>query len=142
MATSRTPKEFGRRMRIQAAGLAKGVEQLIRGTFLVVDQVAVIETPIDTGLARANWIASTTVPAEGENPPDITGGQALQQAQSVVGTYRLEFGPIMVTNNVSYIIFLDQGSSRQSPKGMTAAALNAGIQHIRKNVTGKILPTG
>jgi len=129
-------------MRIQAAGLAKGVEQLIRGTFLVVDQVAVIETPIDTGLARANWIASTTVPAEGENPPDITGGQALQQAQSVVGTYRLEFGPIMVTNNVSYIIFLDQGSSRQSPKGMTAAALNAGIQHIRKNVTGKILPTG
>lgn len=139
MATSRTPDQFRRRINLQIRGLEEGVERLLRGTFLTVDQVAVTATPVDTGRARANWLPSVGGPIEGDAAPDTTGQSALSAAQSVAGTYRISAGPLVITNNVEYISFLENGSSAQAPNGMLAQAVAAGINYVRQNSTGRIL---
>lgn len=134
MPTSRDFGEFSRRLFVHARRVTEGLSKVIRGTALVIDQVLVTTTPVDTGRARANWIATVGAPAEGADlPPDPTGQAALAQAQAVVGGYRLEMGPLFISNNVPYIGALDNGHSKQAPHGMTAQALAAGRAYFEKN---------
>jgi len=115
----------------------------MRKAALRADQVAVLATPVDTGRARANWIASTGQPVS-EAPEGSQSGstkearganaaaKALQQAQKIVQEYTLSQGSIFLSNNVEYIVPLDQGSSRQAPAGMSAAATAAATDVFRR----------
>jgi hypothetical protein len=126
MATSHSPREFGRRIALRGRGVRQEVERAIRKATLRADQVAVLATPVDTGRARANWIASTLAPADrADNDPDPSGQKAVTQAAAVVASYKLEFGSIYLTNNVEYIVPLENGHSAQAPAGMTQQAIAA-----------------
>lgn len=132
MATSRSLEEFSRRATIIAAGVVKNFNKSIRKAALVADQVAILATPVDTGRARANWIASIGAPAtEADRAPDKSGQVALNEAQRVVARYAPGQGGIYITNNVEYIEPLDQGSSSQAPNGMTAQAIQAATMAVR-----------
>ncbi len=120
-------------MRIIARGVRTEAQMVVRKAALVCDQVAVTSTPVDTGRARANWIASIIEPASGIKAPDKSGGAALEQGAAVIGSYQLDFGSIYLTNNVAYIVPLENGHSRQAPQGMAKLAVAAGAEVVRKS---------
>ncbi len=88
-------------------------------------------TPVDTGWARANWIPS--MGGEAATTPSGTKtsvGVAEASVQSGLGTllnYKLLSGSVFITNNVPYIIKLNDGTSQQAPKGFVQAAITAAV---------------
>ena len=88
-------------------------------------------TPVDTGWARANWI-----PSHGGDSPTTPAGSklsvgvaeaALQAGIGSLLSYKLLSGPVYVTNNVPYILRLNDGSSTQAAKGFVQAAITAAV---------------
>lgn len=76
----------------------------------------ILDTPVDTGRARANWQVSTG--AQKTDVIDSTNGQrAIDEVETVVNASP-EDETIFLTNNVPYISFLEYGSSKQAPAGM------------------------
>ena len=103
-------------------------------------------TPVDTGWARANWVPSVAQPYKTEdviNPKERVGAGgttdsvkaevlAREQVQQtgvavVAATYSTKKGPAYITNNVPYIIRLNEGSSSQAPAGFVQAAVAKAI---------------
>lgn len=94
-------------------------------------------TPIDTGWASANWVPSIGEPfvdpaIDQVNEP--TAGQVLSRAREAeegvneVLSWRNGDGPIFSTNNVPYILPLNNGHSGQSPRGFVQAAIEKAIR--------------
>lgn len=94
-------------------------------------------TPVDTGFARANW-----VPHIGRERSDASGylpkgstredrerfakdAEATSEAgaAAIATGYKIEMGPIFISNNVPYIGMLNFGSSRQAPAGFVERAI-------------------
>lgn len=86
-------------------------------------------TPVDTGWARANWvpqIGSPRTTTVGTREQAEAGSVSLAGQQgglaTVATTYK--FGPrIFISNNVPYIVHLNEGSSRQAPRGFVQNAI-------------------
>lgn len=120
-------------VRIVVKGLRGFLDRIVRK--LVLDCVAelVPATPIDTGWARSNWVPRIGRPfAELAGSYPGTGGSLNFGPQngglaSVAGSYQAAFGPVFITNNVPYIVLLNEGSSRQAPKGFIRQALERAI---------------
>ena len=85
---------------------------------------AVLKTPVDTGRARGGWQLDI-----GEESSLLSTPVELRRSLSVLAdeTSKLEglqFGEkVIIGNNVSYIIYLEEGSSQQAPAGMLAVTL-------------------
>jgi len=79
------------------------------------DQQLVLATPVRTGRARSNWIASLNIPSdEVREPLEVSG--ALSQNMPTIATAKL--GDIIyLSNNLPYIGSLNDGSSAQAPPG-------------------------
>jgi len=90
-------------------------------------------TPVDTGWARANWIPNIGSPvgqpagsrqqAEGGSVP----GDSAAGAAKVATSYTVSQGAVHITNNVPYILELNEGSSKQAPKGFVQSAIRKAI---------------
>jgi len=127
MATSRSFGEFAKRMALVAFGVKAGIERTVRTVAIVTDQTFVNATPFDTGRAKANTIVTIGSPSdEASRPPDPSGRAAITQGQQAAANFKLGGGAIFITNNLEYIVFLDEGSSAQAPEGMSAQAMQAG----------------
>jgi hypothetical protein len=84
------------------------------------------KTPVDTGRARANWNVgagkpdlSTIEAGESSPPPSLSKGDGEEA--------------IYITNNLDYIFELEDGSSKQAPRGMVNVSmleLEAGIKNV------------
>lgn len=88
-------------------------------------------TPVDTGWARANWIPSlggepASTPS-GSRTSVATAEAALQAGKGSLLGYKLFNGPVFITNNVPYILKLNEGTSDQAPKGFVQAAITAAV---------------
>jgi hypothetical protein len=115
---------LGRKMTITAKRMEGGVEALIRKIALTADQIVVQETPVDTGRAKSNWIATigapstTPIPAYDEGDQGSTAAaneqQAYDQAAAVIAGYRLG-QTICMSNSLPYIGRLNDGYSAQAP---------------------------
>lgn len=85
----------------------------------------ILKTPVDTGRARASWNISVgkpdlSVASEGSHPaPRITGNEL----DSIRSSFGARFSTIYITNNLSYVVFLEHGSSKQAPNGMVAISI-------------------
>lgn len=128
---AQTLKQFGIKMKGKAAQIPDRADQIVRTIALAVDRTLVINTPVDTGRARANWQASLGQPATGT----IGGGTGKRRAGTVAGpTAQAEAviaqykgGPnssIFLTNNLPYIVPLNNGHSSQQPAGFVERALD------------------
>ncbi len=88
-------------------------------------------TPVDTGWARANWIPSMGgEPAMTPSGTKESVGTAEASLAAGVGSllnYKLLIGPVFITNNVPYILKLNDGHSGQAPKGFVQAAITAAV---------------
>lgn len=103
-----------------------------------------METPVDTGRARSNWIVSLGSPVRDERPPFFEGSKgstgaqnaqvAIQEGSDTIQGRQLG-QDIWISNNVKYIGKLNEGSSAQAPAGFVEAAIrravDAGIRAVR-----------
>lgn len=124
-------------MAFRGKAFRRQVEVAVVKAALAADTTAVISTPVDTGRARANWLASigspviTEVGNDGQEF-DKGGSAALTQGASAIGAWRLQAGPIFIANSLPYILPLDQGTSAQAPSGMSAQAIAAARRELKK----------
>ena len=140
-------------VRVVVSALERFIEQVIKK--ITLDIVANLlrpgsegGTPVDTGWARSNWVPTLSVAASTEPAPQpggldkaatraaVPGQEAAQQAHvTLIATgYKLPFGDITITNNVPYIVKLNDEGTRKAPRAFVQAA-------IRKAVTVD-LPAG
>lgn len=130
--------QFSSRMARIAANVPEQADRAVRAAALACDQAAVTGTPVDTGRARSNWIASLNTGSSDEVEPYApgTGGStaganaqaALDQAQGVVAGYDGDrHTSIHITNNLPYIERLNDGWSAQAPAGFVQTAVQAGV---------------
>ncbi len=117
-----------RAVRVVVASLKGFVEDIIKK--IVLDVVANLQaapaeggTPVDTGWARANWVPNIGTPIDtvagsrAEAEAGSLSGDSAAGVARVVTRYQLSMGAVYITNNVPYILKLDQGHSKQAPKG-------------------------
>ena len=126
--------------RTQIRAIVRGLERVTERVIIKIttDVTAnLIEaTPVDLGWARANWVPSLGASVV----KDLSGAQRNVQSASseqsaglaeVLG-YRLRRGKVFISNNVPYILALNDGHSSQAPAGFIQRA-------IRKSVTRDLL---
>lgn len=133
---------FVRRINFISKKINENANQAVRKAALAADQVAVLRTPVDTGRARSNWVVSIGQPELDQvafSGSDSQAGneaaatvKALNQANQALSKYDIRLGPIYITNNLEYIIYLDEGSSPQAPDGITKFALQAARFQLKK----------
>lgn len=113
--------------------MAQGTETKVKRAALVGDRALVFTTPVDTGRAQTNWVASIGSPTELVGSDGFgSASAAVANASSVINTWKLGQGPIFLANSVPYIVRLDEGWSAQAPKGMTTAAIQAMRRELNK----------
>jgi len=133
--------DFGRRIKVRAAGVAKNADTLVRKVALVADQAVVSGTPVDTGRARSNWIATLGAAPDTEIEPYVPGElgstaaantqAAIDQAETVIAGYT-SGQEIHITNNVPYIQDLNDGSSAQAPAGFVEEAVLEAVDAVTR----------
>ncbi len=133
---TQTITEFARRMKIRGDHIPIGTSNLIRKMALSIDQQIVKRTPVDTGRARSNWIVNVgSAAAETVEPflPDGNAGAtrgALAQAQQAIASAPAFTKEIHITNNLSYIGELNNGSSAQAPKNFVELGIRDGSRIV------------
>ena len=104
----------------------------VKKAAITADQVLVLTTPVDLGLARGNWVVSLGSPSDEvfEKPRQVA--VALEAGKATVALWDHETGGIFITNNTPYIVPLDEGHSSQAPAGMSHQALTAAASVFAK----------
>jgi hypothetical protein len=124
--------------------IQRGTSVLAIKAATVIGATVVDTTRVDTGKARSNWRASLGQPLKDTIPPYAAGNNlgigetanasaAKAQQRSVIRQFRAfrDIGDIYITNNVKYIGFLNDGSSRVPAGNMVAQGIQAGSQVVR-----------
>lgn len=138
-------RDSANNMRTLAKRVAANTPALQRKTALAIAQALITGTPVLTGRARANWqigigsAPSGTVGPEVPTGPGSTKAKLAQQAnasavtataistaQGAIASGKGE--PIHITNNLPYIIPLNDGHSKLAPAGFIELAVAAGSQ--------------
>jgi hypothetical protein len=132
--------EFAHRIRLRGRDVEKGVNRIVRTVALVVDREVVLGTPVDTGRARSNWIASLGSAVTDVRDPYSPGNKlgigesnnaeaAMSQAKTIIST-RKSGTDVYISNNVDYIGLLNDGSSAQAPAGFVQSAIKRGVNVV------------
>lgn len=133
--------DFARRMRARGQQVETGANQIKRRVALILDRELVMETPVDTGRARSNWVVSLQAPSTTERAPYSPGAglgkseranaaAALDQGMAVIGAAK-PGQSIFISNNVRYIGLLNDGHSAQAPSGWVNGAIHRAVGAVR-----------
>lgn len=102
---------------------AKRVQQVRRGVTLKLFNSVILDTPVDTGRARANWQVSEAEPKqETVDRVDKSGRGPMAEVEAVTNKSDGDVS-LFLSNNLPYIEGLENGTSKKAPEGM-----------VRKNV--------
>lgn len=118
--------------------LSKFTEGLIKDLTLDITANLIESTPVDTGWARANWVPSIGSPRtstvgtriEAEAGSVDTSAQS-SGISSISVQYRLSQGAIFISNNVDYIVKLNEGTSAQAPAMFVEIAIEEAVSRAR-----------
>jgi hypothetical protein len=122
----------------QIRGILKGLgtvtEKVIKKVTLDLTANLIESTPVDVGFARANWVPKIGSPYEANLSGVNATSQSTANARNVqsaataaITGYKLPAGSVFVSNNVSYITALNDGSSKQEPKGFVQRAIRKAV---------------
>jgi len=123
-------------------GMDRFIAREITGLVFEVSAELIEATPLDLGWARANWIPQVTTPYRA-NLKDVetTSGLASSLASSaesqlfsIAASYRIDQGPIFVSNNVPYIGRLNDGHSKQAPAGFVQFSIAKAVAAKRSGL--------
>lgn len=133
---------FANNMRRRGRRVETQANRVKREVALIADREVVLETPVDTGRARSNWIVSLNAPVvtprEPYSPGEKLGKGERLNAQAAIqqGTERIVVAApgqdIYISNNVNYIGRLNEGYSAQAPAGFVQSAVARAVAHVRK----------
>lgn len=119
-------EKTGKRLEIRAS-------EMVGEMALAAGAEVAIQTPVDTGRARANWFAGTTdEPGKITDDVDKTAHLSIQRI-TAAATGVKPGESIFVFNNLPYINRLNEGSSDQAPSGFVEKAVDRAMQ-IAKEV--------
>lgn len=109
--------------------LTADISQEIRKLGIIIDQGVVIGTPVDTGVARANWLAGVgSAPTGTSTDLDKAGGQTIQRNNGTIATYPANGLPdLWIVNNLPYIGRLNDGYSEQAPAKFVEIAIDRAL---------------
>lgn len=113
--------------------IRKEIAHVCKMLVLEIDRELRRATPIDTGHARRNWVASVGSRFTGEVDDDAARQAGLQQ----VLAYTLTSGALWVSNIVPYIQRLNYGHSQQAPAGFVEAAVDRAMTTVRGKLSRK-----
>lgn len=123
---------MGAQSRAIAAHITERVELLCKALVLEIVANLIRVTPVDTGWARANWIASVTSPATTvDGTPDAVSTSAQQAGIAAVLAFKIDQTAMYVANNVPYINALNYGHSRQAPALFFEYCVDQAIQTVQ-----------
>lgn len=89
------------------------------------------KTPVDTGRARGNWDLTIGLPSGSADMDrkDPGGGDTIRRGSAALSNLKA-FALIYITNNLPYINYLENGSSKQAPVGMVEVTVQE-LQQLR-----------
>jgi len=103
--------------------MEKDIAKAVQGISAKVLSSVVKKTPVDKGCAKNNWNLS-----EGKMDKSIVFSTGNCKRDSAININNLENitgkKDIYITNSLDYISKLENGSSKQAPKGMVASTIN------------------
>lgn len=104
---------FKQRIEKRARQVEKAGPRLLRQVVLAMDRRLVLETPVDTGQARSNWLPSINAPRFDTGPVLSPAGAQAQVRGALTG---LKSGDtVYLSNSLPYITALNRGKSIQAP---------------------------
>ena len=116
-----------------AGNTERKLDVAIRKIGLELFSRVIVNTPVDTGRARANWqVAINSVPTGTLELSDKDGTAAISAADAEVSGLKAG-DTIHLVNNLPYIQKLEDGSSTQAPAGMVGLAVQD-FQNIARQV--------
>lgn len=112
------------------------VSQAIRKIAQDISKSVILNTPVDTGRARGNWVVGVgDINKDQTNRLDKQGNQTVGDVTSTIAKIDWSVADrIYITNTLPYILRLEYGSSKQAPNGMVRSTL-AAFQSIVKGNT-------
>lgn len=127
-----SPKVFAERIRRRARQVEKGASAALRATALVISQTVTLATPVDTGHARANWqVGIDTSITEEIDANDESGAATVSKNAGTIRTAQPR-KMIVLSNNVPYILRLNEGSSEQAPAMFIQIAILQAVAALKK----------
>lgn len=135
MATVRGLRGLARRLKEIKQEFLTESETVIKKAGARALQVAVFATRVDTGRARGGWvitIGESLRESGGQTLEDPDGGATIARGEQEIARFRIQDGTLSLSNNVEYILFLDQGSPTNSADNMVAQAVQATIAFIQQ----------
>lgn len=133
-------KDFADSLGKMSQYIEKSITAVIRKACLDLYRSIVDKTPVDTGRAKTSWGIEMTqdINSKGQEPQPEGSKFSFQEIESIVKKHVRGFilgvkkGYVIITNNVEYIEFLEDGSSEQAPTGMIAVSLVEFTNHFNK----------
>jgi hypothetical protein len=83
------------------------------------------------GRARANWLVSIGIPKKRATETTDAGGSNTISAGQTIIRNSFPQRPIYLSNNVPYIMLLNNGHSKQAPAGFIQTSIQVGIGVIK-----------
>lgn len=125
--------QFSKNIKRRARAIEVNADIGVARVMIAVAQAVILATPVDTGRARANWIASLGTPMRvATDDEDLSGQETIVKATTIAVARKAGSGiPIFLSNNVDYIAKLNQGSSSQAPAGFVEIGVAQGVAAAR-----------
>lgn len=128
-----SPSDFARNIERLGTAVTRNSDRTVKKVAMAIDQTVVVATPVDTGRARANWIASLDVASQATTEAtDKSGRQAIAAARATINGYDGDTNvEVHIANNLDYIGPLNTGTSAQAPRGFVRTAVRAGVAAVK-----------
>ncbi len=127
-----SPDVFARRIQRRAQQVEVGASDAVKSAALIINQVVILETPVKSGHARANWQIGLVAPITKEIDDEDKAGAATIARNNTLIRARTNKVDIILSNNVPYINRLNEGSSSQAPAGFVQLAVLAAVAVLVK----------
>lgn len=117
------------------ANVARNADATMRKVAIGATQAVISATPVDTGRARSNWLASIDTIRTDNVEPLAAGAAATQiaieEAAAVIRGYDGDSNrEIRLQNSLPYIDPLNNGSSAQAPAGFVRMGVQAAVDAV------------
>ena len=118
---------FKARLNRRAKQVQENSNEVIKQVAATIAQTVIFATPVDTGHARANWLAGIGTEPTAEDPSEDKGGGATFGKVKAELAKRKSEQTIYISNNVPYINRLNDGYSAQAPAMFVEQGINTAL---------------
>lgn len=120
--------DFANELDLFASTFPSKANQLIRLFALEVLKNVIIATPVDTGRARSNWFVNVDTPITYTTDETEYNQHLMTESAKLLSP--TSSNVIWLTNNLPYIVRLNNGWSRQQPQPFVESAIKAAERSI------------